>query len=411
MSTEEDKNENGGQESPTTEMPKAGNSQDASGAEAAKSGWSAKKKGVVAGIAAVAVVACIGCGVAAGQQIQPAQDTNQTSTEQSQDNEAAKHRIEFSISAEGWDDNSSPMILHIFGTDSAGNAVDTYHAFTANRDRSMEVAEGSYTLSWVSAINADGSIYKVPEAAALEVGADTAKAEASFEQVPADQVTADDINAILDKVTEAVEKGDATLTGDAGKLAVDKAIANAAASPNANKEQVEAKAEVAGAVATAKSEGKDTSTAKQEAQQKAPAAVTQSSGSQAVSGGSSSGGSTGGSSAASGSGQQAAAHQHSWQAVTKTVHHDAVYKTEYTTVHHDAVYESISICATCGAESPSSAHLRDHMLKHEDKGGTYGSYKCAQEAYDEQVPKQVLVSDAYDETVTTGYRCSCGATK
>ena len=51
------------------------------------------------------------------------------------------------------------------------------------------------------------------------------------------------------------------------------------------------------------------------------------------------------------------------------------------------------------------------MLNYENCS-TYGVYKCVQEAYDEQVAKNVLVKAAYDETVTTGYKCSsCGATK
>ncbi len=408
MSTDEDRNVNGDQNPLTADMPKADGPEGREASQAAKAegaesvaasgskaqgGWSAKKKGVVAGIAAVVVVACIGCGIAAaGQQSQPAQEGQATEQDEGQNGESAKHYVEVSIAAEGWDDNSSPMILHVVGTDADGNPVDFYHAFTAGGDMRLEIADGSYTLSWVSAINADGSIYKVPEAAELKVEGGAAKAESSFEQIPADQVTADDLNAVLDKVTEAVEKGDSTLAGDAGKAAVDKAVANASASPNANKEQVEAKAEVAGAVAQAKAEGKDAASAKQEAQQKAPAAVTQNAGSQAVSGGSSSG--SGGSSES--------AHQHSWQAVTKTVHHDA----QYETVHHDAVTKTIRICNDCGQEGADVAHRNMEI----DRGNS-GSYrvvtKTVQSAYDEHV----LVSSAYDETVTVGYKCSCGATK
>lgn len=403
MSTDEDRNVNGDQNPPTADMPKADGPEGRETSQAAKAegaesvaasgpkaqgGWSAKKKGVVAGIAAVVVVACIGCGIAAaGQQSQPAQEGQATEQDEGQNGESAKHYVEVSIAAEGWDDNSSPMILHVVGTDADGNPVDFYHAFTAGGDMRLEIADGSYTLSWVSAINADGSIYKVPEAAELKVEGGAAKAESSFEQIPADQVTADDLNAVLDKVTEAVEKGDSTLAGDAGKAAVDKAVANASACPNANKEQVEAKAE-----------GKDAASAKQEAQQKVPAAVTQSAGSQAVSGGSSSG--SGGSSEP--------AHQHSWQAVTKTVHHNA------ETVSHPAEYKtkSVDVCA-CGAEFDSVSDLTSHQKSHALQGDRgHGSssvqYKkvLVRDAWTE------TVSPAYDETVTTGYRCSgCGATR
>ena len=388
--------------------------------------WSAKKKGIAAGIAAVAVVACIGCCAAiASQQPSPADegDGGSAVTQVAAKAEAEQQTVEFGIAAENWTDDSSPMIVHVHGTYAAGNAYETYHAFTAGGDKTMTIAEGDYAYDWVSAINADGSIYKVPEAAELKVGTDAAKAEGTFEQIPADQVTADDLNAVIDAATTAVERGDATLSGEAGKTAIDKVIANASANPNANKEQVEAKAEVANATATAKAEGKDASAAKQEAQQKAPASVTQNT-SSAVSGSAGSGSSSSGSGSG---GSTAPSHEHSWVAVTKTVHHDAQYKTEYVTeykteyktVHHDAVYKSISVCSACGAESPSAEHLRNHMLNHENSS-TYGVNKCVKEAYDEQVatqvpyqvPKNVLVKDAYDETVTTGYKCSsCGATK
>ena len=395
--------------------------------DAPKGKWSAKKKGIAAGIAAVAVIACIGCGVAvASQQPSPADEGDSGSfVEQvAAKAEAAQSAVEFGIAAENWTDESSPMIVHVHGTDAAGNAVETYHAFTAGGDKTLSIAEGDYAYDWVSAINADGSIYKVPEAAELKVGSETAKAEGTFEQIPADQVTADDLNAVIDAATTAVERGDATLSGEAGKTAIDKVIANASANPNANKEQVEAKAEVANATATAKAEGKDASAAKAEAQQKAPASVTQSA-SQAVSGSAATGSTSSGSGSSGGS--SAPAHEHSWTPVTKTVHHDAQYKTEYVTeykteyktVHHDAVKKEVQVCWTCGAYNPSFEHKENHALNHENSG-TYGKYVVVQEAYDEQVAtqvpyqvaKNVLVKDAYDETVTTGYKCStCGATK
>lgn len=99
-------------------------------------------------------------------------------------------------------------------------------------------------------------------------------------------------------------------------------------------------------------------------------------------------------------------HTHNWVPVTTTVHHDA----EYKTVHHDAVTQERSICNSCGADitGNESAHMKEYALK----GDMSHSYSVVpvvvQPAYDENV----LVSAAWDETVTTGYRCSiCGATK
>ena len=91
------------------------------------------------------------------------------------------------------------------------------------------------------------------------------------------------------------------------------------------------------------------------------------------------------------------AHQHNWVPVTKTVHHDAEYKTVY-------------VCNNCGEQFDTDAELDAHMKAHFFDGcQSYHTAKVVtQQAWDERV----LVKGAWDETVTTGYRCStCGATK
>ena len=119
-----------------------------------------------------------------------------------------------------------------------------------------------------------------------------------------------------------------------------------------------------------KATGKDASAAKQEAQQKAPASVTQTSGTETASSNSSSTSatsSTGESSPSSSSGSSTQAHQHTW--VAQTEHHSA----QYETVHHNAVYKDVQVCSDCGAISPSDSHIYEHMVASEDaKGGTYG---------------------------------------
>lgn len=109
-----------------------------------------------------------------------------------------------------------------------------------------------------------------------------------------------------------------------------------------------------------------------------------------------------GSSAATQSGSAAAqSHQHNWVAVTATKHHDAVYRT----VNHAAVKERRCICDSCNQD------ITGNFAQHRNASGHsryHYEYKVVKEAYTERV----LVSAAYDETVTTGYRCSgCGATR
>lgn len=106
------------------------------------------------------------------------------------------------------------------------------------------------------------------------------------------------------------------------------------------------------------------------------------------------------------SAQETASHQHNWVVQTKTVHHDA----QYRTVHHDAVVKYVSICNNCGADitGNEAAHIKNSLLNGGNCGSCHEESRTAQAAYDEQVQ----VSAAWDETVTTGYKCSgCGATK
>ena len=71
---------------------------------------------------------------------------------------------------------------------------------------------------------------------------------------------------------------------------------------------------------------------------------------------------------------------HDIQIQTGTTHHDAVYNT----VHHDAVYTTVH-------------HDAETTVVHHDATGHY---------------ETVVTQAAWDETVTTGYKCSgCGATK
>ena len=119
------------------------------------------------------------------------------------------------------------------------------------------------------------------------------------------------------------------------------------------------------------------------------------------------------------------AHQHNWVAQTKTVHHDAQYKTVHHDavthqVWHDAVTEEHYICNQCGADITSDpwGHLNNSVMNGGNCGSYHSTYVTVKQGYYETVTdqaaydEQVQVRDAWDETVTTGYKCSsCGATK
>lgn len=364
----------------------------------------------------------------------PAETPNVTVTTDDEDEEE-NYVLSVGTSADGWDaETSSPVIVHVVSEELG---VDYYHAYDANMGCQLPAEAGEYQLSFISPVNADGSIYRVPDVQTVQavVSDDGQVADLElpyeFELVGAEDVTADELTAIVEQVTEAIKKGDDTLTGDAGAAVADKVEGNCAANPNADSEAVEEAGEEAeeasraeSAAQTGQDGGSVTSTGGAASPSGGSTSSSSGSGSSSTSSAGSTGGSGSGSSGGSGSSSSSSAtHTHNWVAQTTTVHHDAVYKTVhhdavYTTVHHDAVTEDRTICNNCGADITGNvdAHMKANILN------GCGSYSIktvvVQAAYDEQVlvsaawDEQVLVSAAWDETVTTGYKCSgCGATK
>ena len=149
--------------------------------------------------------------------------------------------VTLSVTADhGWDENSTPAIAHIEGDD-----VDFYHAVTPDADgnkgtSTVELAEGDYTVSFVSPVNSDGSAFDIYDTGApvdITVDADAKTAPAvncPMAQIPADKVTDDMLADIVDKTKDAIKKGDETLKGDAGTGILDKLDGNVAKNPNAS---------------------------------------------------------------------------------------------------------------------------------------------------------------------------------
>lgn len=146
------------------------------------------------------------------------------------------------------------------------------------------------------------------------------------------------------------------------------------------------------------------------------------------------------------SASNAATHTHKWVAQYTTVHHDA----QYNTVHHDATghYETQTVsegyyseepkyatgymnkCFGCGMTELDFGEDEDAFISHvAEEGSRYGLVwgtwqigteqvwhdPVTQQVWIEDSPaydEQVKVSNAYDEQVISGYKCSsCGATK
>ena len=381
-----------------------------------------RKQVCAAGAGILCAALLIGGGAYAISHASWTGDSNAPAVSQSKDEEKQDMVLTLEVKADGWDaDTSTPVIAHI---EDADGEVDFYTAIAANKQVTVKVGKsGTYTVTFISPVNADGSIYKVSSKKVTAGKADkkTASTGVTFNKVDADKVTKDDLTAIAKDVAAAVKKGDSTLTGDKGAEVVKKFEDNIKKNPNADADAVEKESEKA--QETAKEDKSDAKTPETSDNKKNDSGSKNDSGNNGSgnksdskpsegSGNSGSGSISGGSSKK----DDTTAHQHKWVAQTKTVHHDAQYKT----VHHDAVVKYVSICNNCGADitGNEAAHFKNSLLNGGNCGSCHEESRTVQAAYDEQVKvsdaydEQVQVSAAWDETVTTGYKCSsCGATK
>lgn len=331
--------------------------------------------------------------------------------------------LSLEVKAEGWDaDTSTPVIAHIEGAD---GEVDFYTAFAANEKVSVTVGEtGTYNVSLIPPVNADGSTYKAAsgEIAAVKTDGKAGGTVIALEKVDADKVTEDELTAIAKDVAEAVKKGDSTLTGERGVRVVNIFQTNIGSNPNADTDAVEK--ETGKAEETAKGDKSDAKTP-ETSNGKRDDGKTDSKPSGGNSNSNSNNSSSGSNSGGSSKKDDTPAHQHNWVAQTKTVHHDAQYKI----VHHDAVTHQVwhdpvteehYICNQCGADITSDpwGHIDSSLMNGGNCGSYHSIYVTVKQGYSETVTdkaaydEQVQVSAAWDETVTTGYKCSgCGATK
>ena len=342
--------------------------------------------------------------------------SNTPAVSQTKDEEKQDMALVLEVKADGWDaDTSTPVIAHIEGAD---GDVDFYTAIAANKRVSVTVGEsGTYSVSLIPPVNADGSTYKAAsgEVDAVKTDEKTDGTTITLEKVDADKVTKDDLTAIAKDVAEAVKKGDSTLTGDKGAEVVKKFEDNIKKNPNADAGAVEKETERA--QETAKEEKSDAKTRETSDSKKSDSGSSNGSKKDNGNGGSDSkpSGSNNSNSGSSSKKDDTSAHQHNWVAQTKTVHHPAVTHTE--TVHHPAVThtESRSICNGCGADITGNerSHAKAAVLAGNTACGSFHSEPRTvtdSAAYDET--KTITDSKAWDETVTTGYKCSsCGATK
>lgn len=358
-----------------------------------------KKKAVMAGLGGLLAIALIGGGVwyAASQKPEPKEPTPIEQTEKQE-----QQVIQLGAKADGWvKGESSPVIAHIVNKE---EKVDYYHAYDANEPHALDVpAESEYEVSFISPVDKDGSIYEVPKTVKVKSKAEDKDGKDTGDELPfefkpiaADKTDADALNAIVKSVGDAVKKGDETLTGANGTKVIELVKENAKANPNADKDKVDEESQKAEEGVTDEPSGGNAGASKPET-----------GGNSTSSGNGGSTGSNGGSGSSNNGGGSKPQHTHNWVPQTTVVHHDA----QYQTIHHDAVYGTRVTCNQCHADLTNQdvfAHFEESFLN----GGSCESYSTVDYQISPAWDEQVLVSDAWDETVTTGYKCSgCPATK
>ena len=385
-----------------------------------------RKQVCAAGAGILCAALLIGGGAYAISHASWTGDSNVPAVSQSKDDEKQDMVLTLEVKADGWDaDTSTPVIAHI---EDADGEVDFYTAIAANKQVTVKVGKsGTYTVTLIPPVNADGSTYKAASSK-VKAGKDDKKTNGTvitLEKVDADKVTKDDLTAIAKDVAAAVKKGDSTLTGDRGAALAKKFEDNIKKNPNADADAVEK--ETGKAEETAKEDKSDAKTPETSDNKK------NDSGSKSDSGNNGSGnksdskpsGSNNSNSGSSSKKDDTPAHVHKYDIYhpavthTETVHHPAVTHTE--TVHHPAVThtEERSICNGCGADITGNerAHAYNALMAGNKACGAYHTvYNTVTDSAAWEETVTITDSAAWEETVTITdsaayYTCSCGARK
>lgn len=368
------------------------------------------KRKIAIGAAVALVVAGLGLGGAwATGVFTPKPETAKveagTGSNKKQVSDKAEPTVDWTvkIDAEGVTADSSPLITRYVCTDGAEAGAEFYHATPASdaiegKD-SVRLTEGTWEITAIPIINSDGSITTPSGGGEQDVSGghkNTGSTEFTGETKPAGDVTQDDIDKVLNKVNEAVSKGDGTLTGDAGKDVVNKVTDNASKAPAADKEKVEEKKDAATDSAV-------------KAEEKKADAVKPSTGSSSAPSKSDSKPSSGSVSKPS--------HEHTWQAQYRS---EPVYTTETYTIVDQKAWDEQVRSGSHYLFSDGAVFYDDYQAANyqESKAlsGTPVSYTLVDdyktihhEAVTHQETRQVQTGT---KQVLTGCRCSgCGATK
>lgn len=360
----------------------------------------------VAVIAAICLAVAAACGVFSPSALQAEQE------------ESSAARLTIGVTADsGWDGESTPAIAHI-----VGEGVDFYHAINPDAEgnksaSTVELTEGDYTVSLISPLNRDGTAYELYETSGEQAVSVAAAGELSMDfvmtRIPADKVTDEMLKGIVDQTKDAVENGDETLKGDAGKDILDKLEGNVAENPNASDET---KQEATDADKEVDVDGQPEATTPSGGNGNASDAGNGDSGSNAGSSGSNGNGSSasGGSSSGSSSQPSAPAHSHSWKDHTATRQvwvPNIVTVTDYA--DQQVAVGTQYIFAEDGFVTTDPGTAKAHAVELV-RQGYFGNYRMETIYETQRVPVGSHEEDQgwYETQTYVDYQyCDCGATK
>lgn len=370
------------------------------------------KIGIAAGCAAALAAVVVGVCLWSNQPATLPADEGEGEALVAEAEEGAPQKVK--VGYEGYEpaEGDTPVIVHVTGTTDGNRSVDYYHAVSGAQEE-VELVPGGYSVEYLPVLKAGGSLVTAKDGAVSAVVEDGAIASTSkTNEKAAEDVTQDDLNNVLDAVKKAVEKGDDTLKGDAGKDVVDKVAEAVKATGKVDESKVEEAKKDAETKASEPSSGIDAG------QPAAPA------GSGSDNGSNGGGASTAPASQPSGTpsasqpsgnaGSSQPEHVHNWQAVTEQKWVSNNVWVQDSAAWDEQIYgqQTRSICNGCGADITGNpwAHIEAAGRGSACNGYHSESYSVVINTIHHDATGHYEDQGHY-ETVTTGYRCSCGATK
>lgn len=367
------------------------------------------KIGIAAGCAAALAAVVVGVCLWSNQPATLPADEGEGEALVAEAEEGAPQKVK--VGYEGYEpaEGDTPVIAHVTGTTDGNRSVDYYHAVSGAQEE-LELVPGGYSVEYLPVLKAGGSLVTAKNgavSAVVEDGAIASTAPAS--EKAAEDVTQDDLNNVLDAVKKAVEKGDDTLKGDAGKDVVDKVAEAVKATGKVDESKVEE------AKKDAETKANEPSAGTNAGQPAAPAGSNSDNGSSADKAPASQPASTPSASQPSDNGGSSQPeHVHNWQAVTEQKWVSNNVWVQDSAAWDEQIYgqQTRSICNGCGADITGNpwAHIEAAGRGSACNGYHSESYSVVINTIHHDATGHYEDQGHY-ETVTTGYRCSCGVTK